>query len=306
MKARVITGILITVVFVSVLALAAYVHPAFFDIFVLLLAALGTYEVIKAVSNYTSAPIIGLNIASLVVGFGAFWFSQYFFKSYASGLTGYFISLAVMVLVTVVFTACSKRYVKGNAFSTIFVMLYPGALLIFLLGINYFINLDLGGVAGSTPYRNDGLALLFVVPTLTDVFAFLVGSRLKGKKLCPTISPNKTVSGAIGGLLGGVLGAGALLLILYLCETFSLNVMGLALINDSWLTTIVNFLVIGLIGSVADQIGDLFASLIKRRAGIKDFSNLLPGHGGILDRIDGFMFSGVIIYLYCATLVLIL
>ncbi len=305
MKTRFITGMFISFVYIAVLLLSTYVHPIFFDVFILLLAVGGAYEMSKALSNAFSPAILVLDMISVALGFASFWFAQYFFKAYSAGLTAYFISLVVMILVTVIVTACSKTYVKGNAFTTIFVMLYPCAILMFSMGINYFINLEMGGVAGSLPYRNAGIGLMFVVPTFTDVMAYLVGSKLKGKKLCPTISPNKTVSGAIGGLFGGMLGAGIVLLCIYLATTFDINLFGLAMITDTWTGTIVNLVLLGLFGSVFDQIGDLVASFIKRRVGIKDYSNLLPGHGGVLDRVDGFMLCGIFFYMYFAVMIII-
>lgn len=305
-KDRVITGSFIAIVYVAVVLLTLYVHPIFFDVFIFLLAACGAYEISKALSNITSPPILIIDLVEIVISFGAFWFSQYYFKTYASGLTAYFIVLLAAVLVTVIITACSKQYVKGNAFSTIYVMLYPCALLMFSLGLNYFVNSDVGiSVLSSLPYRNAGILLMFLVPAFTDVFAYLVGSTLKGKKLCPTISPNKTVSGACGGLFGGVLGASLVLLLTFLAEKFSVNLFGLAMLTSGWTSTIINLLILGLVGSVFDQFGDLVASYIKRRAGIKDFSNILPGHGGILDRVDGFIFCGVFFYMYFAVMVLL-
>lgn len=305
MKTRVITGFFIAIVYVAVLSLATYVHPIFFDVFIFLLMAGGIYEMNNALSRVLSPAIIVLDIIGVGLGFGAFWFAQYFFQEYSAGVAAFFIAYIVMILVTVIVTACSKKYVKGNAYSTIFVLTYPCALLIFSLGLNYFIDLNLGGVTGSLPHRNIGLSLMFVVPTFTDIMAYLVGSTLKGKKLCPNISPNKTISGAIGGLFGGMLGAGLILLLIYLAIEFNANIMGLAMLTDKWSTTIIHLLVLGLFGSVFDQLGDLFASYIKRKTGIKDFSNLLPGHGGVLDRVDGFIFSGVFYYLYLSLLLLL-
>lgn len=305
-KQRVITGLLIMVVYVAIVVLTLYVHPIFFDIFVFLLAACGAYEVAKALKNVTSPAIIVLDMIGIVLGFAAFWFAQYYFGQYSVGLAAYFVSLFVMIIVTVIVTAASKTYVKGNAISTIFVMLYPCAVLMLSMGLNYFISgkIDIG-ITGSQPQRNAGIALLFVIPTFTDMLAYAVGSRLKGKKLCPSISPNKTISGAIGGLFGGMLASGFIMLLMFLAEHFGINLFGLSKITDSWTTTIINMLVIGLVGSVFDQGGDLIASYIKRKTNIKDFSNLLPGHGGIIDRVDGFMFCGVFLYLYFAVMVLI-
>ncbi len=306
MKKRIITGFFITLIYIGVILGSLYVHPIFFDVFIFLLAAGGTYEMVRAMSHMTSPAILVLDMVSVVAGFGAFWFGLYFFKSCGAGMTAYYISLAAMVIATVITVSASKVYVKGNAISTIFVMMYPTALLMFSVGMNYFMDLSVSiGVSSSMPYRNAGIALLFLVPTLTDILAYAVGSTVKGKKLCPTISPNKTISGAIGGLFGGMLGAGIVLLLTYFAERFDVNLFGLAMLTDTWTGTIINFLVLGLIGSVFDQFGDLFASFIKRRAGIKDFSNLLPGHGGVLDRVDGFIFSGFFFCMYFAVMILV-
>lgn len=298
MKTRVITGFFITIVYVAVLLLALYVHPIFFDVFIFLLALGGTYEMSKALSNSFSPPILIIDLITLLLSFAAFWFAQYYFNTNAAGMTGFFIVLVAMVIVTVIVTASSKKYVKGNAVSTIFIMLYPCSLLMFSLGLNGFIDISMSGVMGSTPFRNAGITLMFLVPTFTDIMAYLVGSTIKGKKLCPTISPNKTISGAIGGLFGGMFGAGIVLLLTFLATRYSVNILGLAMLTPSWAGTIISLLALGLFGSVFDQAGDLFASFIKRRSGIKDFSKLLPGHGGVLDRVDGFIFCGVFFYLY--------
>lgn len=306
-KNRVITGTIIALAYVTIFLLATYAHPICFDVFILLLSAFGVYEMTRAVSKFTSEPIFALDVITVAVGFGAFWFAQYYFQRSAAGMTGYFVALAVMILITVLVVALSKKYVKGNAVSTIFVMLYPTALLMFAVGINYFVdwNSPMGIISASLPYRNAGIALMFLVPALTDVFAYQIGSAIKGKKLCPSISPNKTISGAVGGLLGGVVGAGIVLLLSYIAVSARINLFGLKMLTDGWGTTAVNYIILGLFGSVFDQIGDLAASFVKRRAAIKDYSNLLPGHGGILDRVDGFMFTGVFYYIYFAAMMII-
>ena len=125
------------------------------------------------------------------------------------------------------------------------------------------------------------LLLTFVIAPCSDVFAFFVGSALKGPKLCPKLSPKKTWSGAIGGTLGGMLGAFLVWLV------FRQN-FGLA---NAWLI----YLVVGLVGSVCTIIGDLIESLIKRKAGIKDMGKIMPGHGGIADRIDGISLASVFV-----------
>lgn len=116
------------------------------------------------------------------------------------------------------------------------------------------------------------MIFVFAVVWATDILAYFVGRAIGGPKLAPRISPGKTWSGAIGGALFGVLaGVGV-----YMAEfsTFDLRIPLLAL-----------FL------SVSSQIGDLFESFIKRRFGVKDSGRIIPGHGGVMDRVDGLVFA---------------
>ena len=120
------------------------------------------------------------------------------------------------------------------------------------------------------------LLLCFIISPANDVFAYLVGSKIGGKKLCPKLSPKKTWSGAIGGTIGGILAS----LLVYLIFKPTVN----------FFSPILFFILIGLVASVINIIGDLFESFIKRKMGIKDMGKIMPGHGGVLDRIDGTMF----------------
>ena len=133
------------------------------------------------------------------------------------------------------------------------------------------------------------LSLVLLVPICVDTMAFFVGNWVRGPKLCPAVSPNKTISGAIGGMVGAQLGVW-----LVACTAWCMCVPeNIALMPNWW-----QFLLIGLIGGVTSQIGDLFASLVKRHCGIKDFSNLFPGHGGMLDRVDSIIFMSLTVYCF--------
>ena len=133
------------------------------------------------------------------------------------------------------------------------------------------------------------LSLTFAVPLFGDMMALFVGSAVGGKKLCPPVSPKKTVSGSIGGLAGSVLAAMAV----YGMSLLFCNEPTLAKLPVWW-----HYLLLGITGGAVGQIGDLFASLVKRHSGIKDFSNLFPGHGGMLDRLDSVLFMAVLMYCY--------
>ena len=127
------------------------------------------------------------------------------------------------------------------------------------------------------------IILLFAVTWAADIFAYLVGSLLKGPKLWPRFSPNKTWSGFLGGLVGGT--AVALALVAFVAGD-SMALTGVSL----WLAAL-----IGLAGALATMAGDLWESALKRRYGVKDSGDLIPGHGGLLDRVDGLMFAVVVV-----------
>ena len=128
------------------------------------------------------------------------------------------------------------------------------------------------------------LLLSFFVPTVGDMTAYFLGVRFGRLKLNPIISPKKTIEGALGGLAGSTLTA---ILIYFLAD-----VLGYSRFSF-W-----HFAVIGLIGGLVGQVGDLFASMVKRHCGVKDFGTIFPGHGGMLDRLDSILFVTVFVYIY--------
>jgi phosphatidate cytidylyltransferase len=121
--------------------------------------------------------------------------------------------------------------------------------------------------------------MLLLVTWAADIGAYAVGSTLKGPKLWPRFSPNKTWSGLVGGL-AAAMATGTLMTAL---SAFQLNLLAAALI--------------GLVVGLATMAGDLWESALKRRFGVKDSGDLIPGHGGLLDRVDGLMFAVVVMAL---------
>lgn len=223
----------------------------------------------------------------------------------------------IFITMLTFFGAAITSLVKNDAHSLMYVaymLVYPGLFLATLLYINrcaathaypamepYF-ERDIwtyisGGRAGQLlPLNAIGLAFVFAVSSFTDVFAYFVGSLFGKHKLCPDISPNKTIEGAIGGIVGGAVGSFLVFLFFDWIKIFppqyGLTFEGLNL--PVWMVAVV-YISIGLLGSVFTQIGDLLASHVKRYCGIKDYSHVLGSHGGIMDRFDGIMLNSVFV-----------
>ena len=144
---------------------------------------------------------------------------------------------------------------------------YVGLLLAFVVRIA-----TLPGWGGSA------LLILFAVVWMGDTMAYFGGKSMGRHKLYPQMSPKKTVEGSITGLAGSV--GGALLV----------DALVGSPLSTSWL------IAVGILGGVAEQTGDLLESMLKRSAGVKDSGSILPGHGGMLDRIDGLILAAPVVY----------
>ncbi len=126
------------------------------------------------------------------------------------------------------------------------------------------------------------MIMSFGVPLMGDTCAYFIGVIYGRTKLCEPVSPKKTVEGSCAGLFGSILFAVVLHLIL----------------RDSMTIPIWHTAILGLFTGIAGQAGDLFASLIKRHCGVKDFGSVFPGHGGIMDRLDSVYWGTVVMYIY--------
>ncbi|OFI07721.1 phosphatidate cytidylyltransferase [Clostridium acetireducens DSM 10703] len=137
-------------------------------------------------------------------------------------------------------------------------------------------------------YGNYLIWLIFISSWLCDTAAYYTGKFFGKNKLCPKVSPKKTIEGSIGGFIGSIIGCG---------------LFGVFCIHNGVNIPIYNYYIIGAICGIVCQFGDLVASSIKRYVGIKDYSNLIPGHGGILDRFDSILFSAVAVYYYISFII---
>ena len=140
------------------------------------------------------------------------------------------------------------------------------------------------GLLKRLPTGSDWLLLALIVTWVNDTGAYFVGRAFGRHPLYPTISPGKTIEGAVGGLIAAFLGV---------------------LASKLWYMPQLDWLDVGLLSlqaGVLAQLGDLVESMIKRGYGVKDSGRLIPGHGGLLDRVDGLLFAGAFIYLYATQL----
>jgi len=228
------------------------------NVAILIVSLLGLHEFYDAIKKLgkTPIPIVGYFITFLI------------FISKFSSITFDFILTLLIVLTLIIFLFIKKMTIEDVALTIIGVLYIP-----FLL--HHIALLD------NTKY----IWLIFIISFGTDTFAYFVGVSIGKKKLCPQISPKKSVEGAIGGILGSIL----------LSYIYAIYMQ----IDD-----IAKILVLSFLASIISQFGDLIASKIKRSIGIKDYGKLMPGHGGILDRFDSIILAAPVIYYYVENILL--
>lgn len=254
MKQRIISAIIMIVIVVPILIMGGL--P--FKVFSIVLAALGMYEFMKVRETEKKFPIYMKILAYiavvLMIALGNTYYTTPNNISYKIPVILLLIFLSPIVLIN-----NEKKYNISDAFYLL------GGVTFIALAFNTFLlvgNMDLKYIL-----------YLVLITVMTDTFAYFGGYLIGKHKLCPTISPNKTIEGAVVGSLVGVM-------ISTLFYLFVIN-------ND---INIIMLIGITLLLSLIGQLGDLLFSSIKRHYKVKDFSNLIPGHGGILDRLDSIIF----------------
>lgn len=268
---RIITGAAIVAITVVFFLLRYFVNFRVFELFVWAICGIATYEVARAVMEHTSFKSFLTNVVFGAVGVPIYFMFESSFGS-GYGALAFLVFLALIVVTNVIFWYTEGK--KTSLIAEILPVLYPSLLVIPILLLN----------GSNRGYRGFVLLIdLFVIPACSDTAAYFIGSKIGGKKLCPKISPKKTVSGAVGGTLGGIIGS---ILVCVIFRPYTDAIFPILL-----------FTLIGFVGSILTVFGDLFESYIKRRVGIKDMGNILPGHGGVSDRIDGLLFLAPFIFL---------
>ncbi len=301
LKLRTITGAIYALLLVGFFLLKIFVNKLFFDGLILVFAFFGTGEMIRAFKDKLH---ISQKILIFVFSLGiilAYAVSDYYYaevvgvelngtwgRNYAMHFTFIFLIAGIAVLASLLVFAHRHVTLESTGYALL-CYAYPA---VFLLVLTICNHLEF--------YSELAIMIVFVVAPFADVFAFFFG-KLLGKKLpakmAPNISPKKTIIGGFGGLLGGAIGAIGVFFIYY--GLMKLGQTGIFPQEIREITpdakNLIFFIALGILTAAFSQFGDLVESAIKRKLGIKDMGNILPGHGGVLDRIDSSLYAGLIV-----------
>lgn len=260
MKARVLVGIALSLMLVVALVLGGY----FLLCIITFVSLASVFEIGRVSIGKGGNPIL---IPAYVFA------ACYVFLYLNYGFWPMVLLYVACVLATMTTAVVQEKCTANDAVFSLFIFCYPLALLICVMLV-YF---SFDRVAGLT-----AASLAYAAPSLSDTFAYFGGTLFGKKKLCPHLSPKKTVEGSVFALIGG-------------------TVFGLILIplQKLWGSAISPYALVftGFLCGIFSQIGDLFASKLKRWADLKDFSSIFPGHGGIMDRIDSVLVCAPIVLL---------
>ena len=280
MKTRIISGVVAALI--GVVAISQY-YSVFFDIAALAVYGIAVFEIYRAFKEGNSKTSTALLI---VVG------ALILFNSYNDiNLIAIAVAFTVVAVFIVVFDF--EKIIFTSIASSIVFSAYV------LFCINSIVRLK--NIMPIETYGYDAAFLVVLCGGIAwggDIMAYFSGYFFGKHKMAPKLSPKKTIEGAVGGILGSVVIALGMTYI-YGLTVFSQNSV-VADIGKNW----VPLAVFAAIGSFVGIVGDLFASAVKRQQGIKDYGNIMPGHGGVLDRFDSFFLVAVIISLMADFIVL--
>lgn len=260
MKVRVITAAVLLVVLVPVVILG----DLFLDIVLALLSMGATYELFK-MYKADSFKVNAILVIEIILSAAVFFCVAFYLKGNLE-LEYVFVLILFIMFISGIVLVLKDDFTSEDFGRLLVSVLYPS---IGFAAISWLRDINLYNIG-----------FLFMITVFTDVFAYIFGINFGKHRLAIKISPKKSIEGSIGGTLAALL---LTLLYLYLVD---INVVGEISLNI-W-TSILLILFISIIG----QIGDLIASKLKRGYDIKDFSQLFPGHGGVMDRFDSVIFAG--------------
>ena len=261
LKQRVITG----AVGVPLIILAIWFGDPWFSIVIAAATLAGTYEFYRMANFDRREPLLYL---------GLLWTLALVLSPHYRNIDSLPVVITATMLISLIWLL--RHSPREKAFRN-WAWIIVGALYVGWM-LSYWLNLR--GLADGRIWVYLAILTIFA----NDTGAFFVGRAIGRHKLFPAISPAKTWEGSIGGLVSAILGAIVITIILNLISPFTFKY---------WQIVLLGFLI-----SLFAQLGDLVESLLKRNMGAKESGNLLPGHGGILDRFDSLIFVGAVVYYY--------
>lgn len=269
MKTRIISGAIIAIVTVGLLVLNGWVlFAACF-----LLSLIGMHEFFKGFNSMDVKPCYPIGVCSVVVLYAIAALGPYGLGVYEDNTSNWimlWLFATVIACLLYLFKINNRKLEDGMA--TITGIVYVGFFFYHLAAIGMLDNLKIF------------VWMVMITAFVTDTSAYFAGVFFGKHKMTPVISPKKTWEGAVGGVIGTIIVSG-------IFGYFFMKPM------------IVDCMIMGLLGAVISMFGDLTASIFKRKMGIKDYGNLIPGHGGILDRFDSVLFTAPMIYYYLVLVV---
>lgn len=257
-------------VIIAPFILFLFVGGIYLNYLIMILSIIGMHEF------YASTKKNGINAISKL-GY-LICIIYYFYIGYNANYKLIFLSLIILSFILMCIPVVNSKYNFIDIAVTIFGFIYVGIFFSFIV------------IVDNLKYGNYLVWLIFIASWICDTFAYYSGKFFGKRKLCPRLSPKKTFEGSIGGIIGSIL---------------SCTLFGIFSIYKGVPLAVYNYAAIGFLCGILSQFGDLFASSIKRHAGVKDYGNLIPGHGGILDRFDSILFSAVVVYCYLTIINLI-
>jgi phosphatidate cytidylyltransferase len=259
--------VIVSVITIPLILAACYFGGLFFLLFVLAISLFSYYEFYMLVKKKNMHAQLITGMAGVTV----FIINQYRFF-----IDVYSFLVLIVFLVTLIELFRNRGSAIFNIGATLLGIFYVGLLLSAMIGLREFYS------GMETLYTRGGLIIISVFASIwiCDSAAYYIGTPFGKHKLFPRVSPKKSWEGAFSGFIFAVLAFIAAKFII-------LDFLSLS-----------SAIAIGIIVGIVGQLGDLIESLLKRDAGVKDSSNLIPGHGGILDRFDSIIYSAPLILLY--------
>ena len=282
---RVVTGVIL----VALGLVVTFVQGWAFLLAFLALMLLSTHEMFSAFRNKGMKPVQWPAYVFCLLSFLAVVWGENAMRGGAGA------ECELYALIFCMFAAMIAVILRGRVdfeamTASVLPMLYPGLLYACILKLT-----ELDGRMFSTL----AIAMTFFIPSMNDTFALFTGMLLGKHKLSPEISPKKTIEGAIGGLAASL----AFGLLLPWAAEMIVTYVPFAQPYAQKLPPLWIFGVLGLVMGALSQFGDLTASLVKRHCGVKDFGKIFPGHGGVMDRMDGIIFGGAACYIFLRLMV---